>query len=345
MKRTITALLIALMAALSCEEITIEPPTPVQKTYTYQPEGFNGHFVEQMAKACAEYDRTGSLPRTMDVEGEQMDRSKYFSYCCALIPEINAHPSRWESIQVEFTPYYCPLTGDRFSYDGDSIGVKDLVLEIIPAIVKYADENYNFPEYCPIEKGHQEVGIRKAYDIDLSMNSIMLAFARMCEYYMVNCCLPSKVCIWDSDYRFSTNNCQIMDEDVRAVTQKAISGKETDMEKAKAIYDYVHDNIEYDYYYKSTKGAGEAIRQKTGNCCDISHAMVAMCRLAGIPARYMHAKIILNSKVEQDYVLPEVHVGGKWVLCDPTGRDNEFGDKYNYSDINEFLGRYDELPF
>ena len=67
-----------------------------------------------------------------------------------------------------------------------------------------------------------------------------------------------------------------------------IKGKKTDLEKARAIYDYTLATIKYD---KSGEGWGRgdilyACDAKRGNCTDFHAVFIGFCRAAGIPARF-----------------------------------------------------------
>jgi transglutaminase-like putative cysteine protease len=69
---------------------------------------------------------------------------------------------------------------------------------------------------------------------------------------------------------------------------KVTAGKNTPLEKARAIYDYVFDNMSYD---KSGTGWGRgdvlyACDAKKGNCTDFHSLFISMARSQGIPARF-----------------------------------------------------------
>jgi transglutaminase-like putative cysteine protease len=69
---------------------------------------------------------------------------------------------------------------------------------------------------------------------------------------------------------------------------KATVGKTTPLKKARAIYDYVFDNMAYD---KTGTGWGRgdtlyACDAKKGNCTDFHSLFISMARSQGIPARF-----------------------------------------------------------
>ena len=70
--------------------------------------------------------------------------------------------------------------------------------------------------------------------------------------------------------------------------KKVTAGRELPREKARAIYDYVFDNMRYD---KTGSGWGQgdvlyACNAKKGNCTDFHSLFIAMARSQGIPARF-----------------------------------------------------------
>jgi transglutaminase-like putative cysteine protease len=69
---------------------------------------------------------------------------------------------------------------------------------------------------------------------------------------------------------------------------KVTTGKSSTLDKARAIYDYVFDNMRYD---KTGTGWGHgdvlyACDAKKGNCTDFHSLFIAMARSQGIPARF-----------------------------------------------------------
>ena len=69
---------------------------------------------------------------------------------------------------------------------------------------------------------------------------------------------------------------------------KAVAGKTGDMQKARALYDYVLANMRYD---KTGTGWGHgdtlwACDSKRGNCTDFHSLFISMARSQGIPARF-----------------------------------------------------------
>ena len=117
-----------------------------------------------------------------------------------------------------------------------------------------------------------------------------------------------------------------------------------DYDRAKAIFEYARDEWEWLNYNNTSKGAVGTIQDKGGNCCDLTHAIVAMSRAAGIPARYRHAQCQYASGVI-GHVIAEIYVDGVWYPADASNNENTFGNHEAWSHMATFNGRYNELPF
>lgn len=79
-----------------------------------------------------------------------------------------------------------------------------------------------------------------------------------------------------------------LDARIRELSAQVTAGKLTQVEKARAIYDYVEANMKYD---KSGTGWGNgdiywACDAKRGNCTDFHALFIGLARAAGIPAKF-----------------------------------------------------------
>ncbi len=102
-------------------------------------------------------------------------------------------------------------------------------------------------------------------------------------------------------------------EDFKKLAQQITKGKKTQLEKMKAIYDYVVSHMKYD---KSGKGWGRgdaiwACSAKRGNCTDFHSLFIALCRAAGIPALFE-----IGLPINKDGQVKGYHC---WVLAFPEG--------------------------
>jgi transglutaminase-like putative cysteine protease len=77
-------------------------------------------------------------------------------------------------------------------------------------------------------------------------------------------------------------------DQIRRLSAEVTRGKKTELEMARAIYDYTLANMKYD---KSGEGWGRgdilyACDAKHGNCTDFHALFIGLCRSAGLPARF-----------------------------------------------------------
>lgn len=103
---------------------------------------------------------------------------------------------------------------------------------------------------------------------------------------------------------------------------KKLAGNQQDKEKiAKIFFEFVRDTIEFKV--DPVVGALETLKRKSGACLDKSSLLIALCRAAKIPARYvlLTAQILPKKKVdiqELPHVVAEVKIKGQWKILDTT---------------------------
>jgi len=147
----------------------------------------------------------------------------------------------------------------------------------------------------------------------------------------------------DEDLLMYTGSEYYINSDSREIksTVKTTVGAETDpLVIAEKLYDFVCDNLTYDkervgreeygYFY-----ASDILRQEKGVCTDYSILYTALCRAAGIPARFVQGVPVLGILMEGDGQLPYGHAwveiklpGYGWVPIDITAESGFMA--YNY---------------
>ena len=112
--------------------------------------------------------------------------------------------------------------------------------------------------------------------------------------------------------------------EVKTLSDRITRGKGSNLEKARAIYDWTVENMFRD---PDTKGCGKGdvcrlLTTRGGKCTDISSVFIALCRAAGVPAREVFG-IRLGKKPVEDittyqHCWSEFFVPGYgWVTADP----------------------------
>lgn len=138
---------------------------------------------------------------------------------------------------------------------------------------------------------------------------------------------PVKEAAWDpADYAFylAPTSLGPIDGQVKKLADQITQGKTTVQTKAKAIYDWICENM---YRDPNTNGCGPGnvcllLSKPGGKCTDIHSVFVALCRAAGVPAREVFG-IRQGKKAEQDitkwqHCWAEFYLPGyDWVPVDP----------------------------
>lgn len=128
---------------------------------------------------------------------------------------------------------------------------------------------------------------------------------------------------------------QSEDASIQRLARQLTQGKTTKREKAKAIYQYVAQNISYDVQkfkqddFEYDDSALKTLREKSGVCQDYTFLAIALLRSIDLEARFVEGMADGN---RHSWV--EVKVDGRWLTMDPT-----WGSGYiNQND--QFVKRY-----
>lgn len=150
-----------------------------------------------------------------------------------------------------------------------------------------------------------------------------------------------------SKYLSSSLNCQSTNTQIVKIAKSITSSTKDVYLKAKLIFNYVRDKISYSNYNNTKKGAVKTLSQKSGNCVDKTHLLIAIARACGIPARYVHGK---NCKFTSGYtcghVWAQLLIGNTWVVADTTSCKNSLGVVKNWN-VNNYclIGKSYSLNF
>ncbi len=127
------------------------------------------------------------------------------------------------------------------------------------------------------------------------------------------------------------------DERFNNVVNEILENKESDLVKARAVYDNVIDHMRYMKYGEGW-GKGDAIyacNSLYGNCTDFHSYFIALARAAGIPARFAIGAAVPSERddggVDGYHCWAEFYAEGKWWPVDISE-----GDKYTELSIYYF---------
>jgi transglutaminase-like putative cysteine protease len=101
------------------------------------------------------------------------------------------------------------------------------------------------------------------------------------------------------------------------IAEKAMAGREGDLMRARALYDYVIDNMRYmKFGTYGTGDANHACDARTGNCTEFHSLFIALTRSAGIPARFAVGASIPSERneggIDGYHCWAECYIDGKW---------------------------------
>lgn len=125
---------------------------------------------------------------------------------------------------------------------------------------------------------------------------------------------------------------------IQELAKDLTSGKSTDREKAKAIYDYVAQNIRYDVKkyendeFEWDDSALKTLKLKSGVCQDYAYLTIALLRASDIEARFVEGRAGGIFPGRHGWV--EANIDGIWMTMDPTWgagylKDGQFIAKFN----------------
>ena len=175
--------------------------------------------------------------------------------------------------------------------------------------------------------------------------------------YAVKQTVSISVKLKDANLPFLVSNQLVKYTDQSETVKKAAElteGKETEMEKIDAIYDYIISNIKYDTEKAKTVKSGylpsvdEILKLNKGICFDYASLMAAMLRSQGIPAKLVtgyssklsvfHAWNEIYTKETGWIKLNEMYFDGtEWKLMDSTVASS--GKQSNSPKVMEYTNK------
>ncbi|ASA25573.1 transglutaminase-like domain-containing protein [Paenibacillus donghaensis] len=152
----------------------------------------------------------------------------------------------------------------------------------------------------------------------------------------------------NSVYLSSVQNVKWNSSDKAILKAKQLTqGKTTDQEKVKAIYNYVVENVKYDYSLANSvttdyiPNIDNTLTSKKGICYDYSSLFAAMLRSVDIPAKLVMGN---TSYVAQYHAWNEVFLDGKWVIIDTTV-DAGLGKNGKSNELTKVASKYSAVKF
>ena len=104
------------------------------------------------------------------------------------------------------------------------------------------------------------------------------------------------------------------------VKQATLLKKNSDLNTAQSVYDWVSEHINYTGYIDDDLGALSAMQTRIGDCTEYMNLFSALMRIHGIPTRQIGGFIYENSatlKARDYHNWSEIFIDKKWHIVDP----------------------------
>ncbi|MEO6148524.1 MAG: DUF3857 domain-containing protein [Mucilaginibacter sp.] len=121
----------------------------------------------------------------------------------------------------------------------------------------------------------------------------------------------------------------------KSAIKNIIAGKATDLDKAKAVYQYIQHVFKWNGYYGifSPDGIKKSFDRHSGNVADINLALISALNAAGIKAEAVITSTRENGAINTElpslndfnYIVAKVYIDGKVYMADATDPAFEFG--------------------
>ena len=282
-----------------------------------------------------------ALPEFAYIEGLRVNIAQFLYLTAQAVVQINIHDS--SPIKVE--NYRIPGYSEEQLSSG-SLSTEQYV-DFAKRILDYMNENQQAPPY-----GY--IGLGK-----IGFQSQVYIYSRILDSYRISGSLPAvsdNIKPWLSviynipagyeQYCVPTRYCQSDDPSIIALASSITVSAFSIYDKAVLIFEWVRDNIGFEFYYNTVKGAMGTSQSGAGNCVDTTHLLVALCRASGIPARYVQGDCYFNSGNWYGHVWAMIYVNNQWYWADATSYWNDFGTISNWNTGSYVLkGTYTSLPF
>lgn len=312
----------------------------------------------------AHVEKNGLLPSAVTVNTIRLDIPTYSYLLSKAIQEANSGKKGNIAI-IDIDSNYSNNGNASIKGDLD----KDEYLALLNSLISKASEDGRIPNYITTDLGK------------VSPNLYVFGLSKVLDFYRLNNRLPNYVTLNGKDvdgsvtpdidkkgnasqYKKGLNEVQslsaaelakylvasgndALNAEIKALAKQLTQGKTTTWAKAQAIFNYVRDNIDYEYYANTKYKASGTLSKKKGNCCDHANLIVALCRAADIPARFSHAKNCkFRSGLVTGHVWAQIYVDGVWYSADATSSSNSLGNIQNWN-TNSFsnLNQYIHLAF
>lgn len=192
---------------------------------------------------------------------------------------------------------------------------KDEALDVIPV------ENYSFDSSTYLRFGPGE------YEVIVSVPEIKEGNRDYFRFFSVAKFKVHSSVEADKRDILPSRGVQSDDPQIMNLANSLTKDLSTDLEKAKAIYEYVAKNISYDVAKMKNNefawddSALKTLEKKSGVCQDYAYLTIALLRASGIEARFVEGRAGENAfgiASAERHAWVEAKIDGRWMTMDPT---------------------------
>ncbi|MGM0483880.1 MAG: transglutaminase domain-containing protein [Candidatus Krumholzibacteriota bacterium] len=114
---------------------------------------------------------------------------------------------------------------------------------------------------------------------------------------------------------------------IRGLVDRVVGDEKNIYRKARSLYQYLIENMEYELA-GGWNTAPTVLKRGTGSCSEYTFSYVALCRAAGVPARYVGSLVVRGDRASYDEVFHrwnEIYLPGYgWIPVDANAGDSEY---------------------
>jgi hypothetical protein len=123
-----------------------------------------------------------------------------------------------------------------------------------------------------------------------------------------------------SKYLLPSPYIESTDPKIKLLAPTIIKDKEDGWQKVESIFDYVQENVKYEFS-KEIHPAVEALKARKGDCEELTSLFIAFCRANKIPAR----AVWVPDHCYPEFYLQDSQGHGTWFPCQIAGDGHIFG--------------------
>ncbi len=300
-----------------------------------QPEFTINEITDAASRVKTYTENNHKLPNYVQISSRQISMPDFLRLMAVCTKRINSgSTSKITSKHINSPPTPSENVNNGNIY-------RSQYIDMAQRIESFSDSNYMAPNYVRSSIGN------------IRFENTVYIYSKILNYYKEHKTLPTYVYVskWNNNqdpallpYLKPSLNCQSNDNSIISLSRNVASG--SDYDKANKIFNWVRDKVSYSFYYNTKKGALGTLNGRNGNCCDQTHLLIALCRAAGLPAKYVNGECTFRSGNRYGHVWGQVYVNNKWYTADAISSRNSFGVINNWNTATASIhGYYRELSF